>query len=233
MTSTVTADLSKAPGQVAAMFDTVAPRYDLLNTVLSAGQVRVWRRAVRRALHAGPGMRILDVACGTGTSTGDLADTGASVVGVDFSRGMLATGRQRRPDLSLTAADAMRLPFADETFDAVTISFGIRNIVDVPAALREMLRVTRREGMLLVAEFSQPTMPVLSQVYRGGVLTALPWVASRLASNSPSYRYLAETIAEWPGQEEFALLIRDAGWDDPAWRNLTGGIVALHRAYRP
>lgn len=226
------ASLDKAPVDVAGMFDTVARRYDVTNDVLSLGQVRRWRKVVRETLVAGPGRRILDVACGTATSTADLADAGASVIGADFSLGMLTVGHQRRPDLSLVAADALALPFDDDVFDAVTISYGLRNIADVSAALREFLRVTKPGGMLLVNEFSTPQIPGFRQLYSGYLMQALPAIARRLGSNGPSYGYLAESIRDWPDQNALALQIRDAGWTDPAWRNLSGGIVALHRAYK-
>jgi demethylmenaquinone methyltransferase/2-methoxy-6-polyprenyl-1,4-benzoquinol methylase len=151
------ADLDKQPHEVAAMFDDVAERYDLTNDVLSLGQTRLWRRAVAQAVDARPGQRVLDLAAGTGSSSLPFAAAGAQVVAADFSLGMLRVGKRAHPGLDLLAGDALRLPFADAAFDAVTISFGLRNVSDVDAALVEMARVTRPGGRLVVCEFSHPT----------------------------------------------------------------------------
>lgn len=210
------------------MFDTVAPRYDLLNSLLSLGADRHWRDQVFEAVQPRPGMRILDLAAGTGTSSAPFAAAGATVVPADISIGMLAEGRRRHPELSFTAADALQLPFADGVFDAVTISYGLRNIDDTEAALREMRRVTRPGGQLVVNEFSTPTSPAFRKVYRAYLHSALP-VLSRVASNTPAYAYLVESILGWPDQEHLAQLMERAGWQQVAWKNLTGGIVALHR----
>jgi demethylmenaquinone methyltransferase/2-methoxy-6-polyprenyl-1,4-benzoquinol methylase len=224
------AHLDKRPDEVAAMFDTVADRYDLTNDVLSLGQDRLWRRAVVRALDARPGERVLDLAAGTGTSSEPFADAGVHVAPTDFSLGMLRVGKRRRPDLPFTAGDATRLPFADGVFDAVTMSFGLRNVVDVDAALRELRRVTRPGGRLLVCEFSHPVWAPFRTVYVNYLMRALPAVARRVSSNPDSYVYLAESIRAWPDQAGLARRLQDAGWQDVAWRDLTGGIVALHRA---
>ncbi|MGA1147332.1 MAG: class I SAM-dependent methyltransferase, partial [Candidatus Nanopelagicales bacterium] len=151
------AGLDKSPQDVAAMFDDVAPRYDRTNDLLALGQTRRWRRQVTRAVGALPGDRVLDLAAGTGTSSEPIARGGAFVVACDFSLGMLGEGRRRNPRLSFVAGDGLALPFADESFDAVTISFGLRNIQDRDAGLRELLRVTRPGGRLVVCEFSHPT----------------------------------------------------------------------------
>ena len=227
------ASLEKEPHEVAAMFDGVAEKYDRTNTVLALGQDRMWRRRTREALNLQPGERVLDLAAGTGVSTEELARSGAYAVGADFSVGMLRVGRRIRPSVPLVAADALALPFADASFDAVTISFGLRNIVDPVAALREMARVVRPGGRLLVCEFSHPVLPPFRAVYLGVVLRALPMVAKRVASNPDAYVYLAESIPAWPDQEGLARLIQQAGWSKVAWRNLTGGVVAMHRALRP
>ncbi len=150
------ANLDKQPGEVAAMFDGVAARYDLTNDVLSLGQDRLWRRAVARAVDARPGQTVLDLAAGTGTSSEPFHDAGVRVVAADFSLGMLRVGHGRRADLPFAAADATRLPFQDDAFDAVTMSFGLRNVVDIDAALGELHRVTRPGGRLVVCEFSPP-----------------------------------------------------------------------------
>ncbi|TXH41064.1 MAG: demethylmenaquinone methyltransferase [Actinobacteria bacterium] len=227
------ATLEKDPDDVAAMFDGVAARYDLTNDVLSAGQTRAWRRAVVAAVAPQPGEVVLDLAAGTGTSTLPLAQAGAFAVPCDFSLGMLAVGRQRLPQLPFTAGDALALPFAADTFDAVTISFGLRNVNQTEASLRELLRVTRPGGRLVVCEFSAPTRPALRTAYTEYLMRALPAVARRMSSNPAAYVYLAESIRAWPDQPGLAELIAAAGWQSVAWRNLTGGIVALHRATKP
>ncbi|MGO0575344.1 demethylmenaquinone methyltransferase [Ornithinimicrobium panacihumi] len=227
------ATLAKKPREVAEMFDGVARRYDLTNTVLTGGIDHLWRRAVVRAVDARPGERILDIAAGTGTSSEPFADAGVDVVPADFSLGMMREGNRRRPDLPFTAADATRLPFADGSFDVVTMSFGLRNVQDFPAALREFRRVARPGGRLVICEFSQPVVPVMSTVYSRGVLKVLPAVARRTSSNPDAYVYLAESIEAWPAQEELARSIREAGWEQVRWRNLTGGIAAIHHATAP
>jgi demethylmenaquinone methyltransferase / 2-methoxy-6-polyprenyl-1,4-benzoquinol methylase len=224
------ASLDKQPRDVAAMFDAVARRYDLTNTVLSAGQDRRWRRATRQALQLTPGETVLDVAAGTGVSTEEVARDGARAVGCDFSLGMLRAGR-RRP-VPLVAGDALRLPFADASVDAVTISFGLRNVADVDLALSEMARVTRPGGRLLVCEFSQPAWTPFRIVYIEYLMRLLPRVARTVSSDPAAYVYLAESIRAWPDQEELAGRIARTGWERVSWRNLTGGVVALHRGYR-
>ncbi|WP_435202417.1 demethylmenaquinone methyltransferase [Janibacter sp. GS2] len=227
------ATLQKDPKDVAAMFDDVAAKYDLTNDVLSLGQDRLWRRAVHRAVGAGPGMRILDIAAGTATSSEPFVAAGAEVVPADFSLGMLREGRRRRPSWPLTAADATKLPFADASFDVVTMSFGLRNVSDYPAALAEFVRVTKPGGRLVICEFSQPVVPVFRTVYSNYLMAALPTIARRVSSNPDSYVYLAESIQAWPDQAELAQDIGDAGWSEVEWRNLTGGVVAVHRAVKP
>ncbi|MEW1954620.1 demethylmenaquinone methyltransferase [Terrabacter sp. NPDC080008] len=222
------AQLDKKPVDVASMFDTVAEKYDVTNDVLSLGQDRLWRRAVVKAVDAQPGERILDIAAGTGTSSEPWADQEIEVVPADFSLGMLRVGHRRRPDMAFTAADAMSLPFADESFDVVTMSFGLRNVADPATALREFLRVTKPRGRLLVCEFSQPVNPVFRTVYTNYLMRALPPVARRTSSNPESYVYLAESIRAWPPQGELAGIVEAAGWQQVGWTNLTGGIVALH-----
>ncbi len=212
------------------MFDGVARRYDLTNTVLSLGLDRFWRRATRSALAIGPGERVLDLAAGTAVSTMELARSGAWCVGAVFSVGMLAAGAARR--VPKVAADATVLPFADGVFDAVTISFGLRNVIDHEAALQEMSRVTRPGGRLVVCEFSTPTSRAFATVYKEYLMRALPPVAQAVSSNPDAYVYLAESIRAWPDQAVLAGQIARAGWSAVRWRNLTGGIVALHAATR-
>jgi len=233
------ADLDKRPGDVAAMFDALAGRYDLMNDLLSAGQVRLWRRVVARAVAARAGERILDLAAGTGTSTMTFAASGADCVACDFSIGMLRAGSTRvrahpdGPQPAFVGGDALRLPFGDELFDAVTISFGLRNVVDTQQALTEMLRVTRPGGRLVICEFSQLSVRPLRILYERYLARALPAVARRVSRNPAAYDYLAESIVHWPAQAELARMLGTAGWSAAEWRNLTLGIVAVHVARRP
>jgi demethylmenaquinone methyltransferase / 2-methoxy-6-polyprenyl-1,4-benzoquinol methylase len=228
------ATLEKRPRDVAAMFDAVARRYDATNTVMSLGLDHYWRRRTRQALELRPGDRVLDLAAGTGVSTVELAVSGAYAVGCDFSLGMLRTGQARRDrrHVPVVAGDALRLPFRDGAFDAVTIAFGLRNVVDTGQALREMARVVRPGGRLVVCEFSRPTVAAFRRLYLNYLMRVLPALARRVSSNPDAYAYLAESIRSWPGQLQLARQIADAGWVDVHWRNLTGGIVALHRADR-
>jgi demethylmenaquinone methyltransferase/2-methoxy-6-polyprenyl-1,4-benzoquinol methylase len=225
------ATLDKDPHEVASMFDAVARRYDITNTVLSLGQDRFWRRATRSALRIGPGDQVLDLAAGTAVSTVELETSGAWCVAADFSVGMLAAGSGR--NVPKVAADGTKLPFSDGVFDGVTISFGLRNIVDHAAALREMARVTRPGGRLVVCEFSTPTNRLFAKVYKEYLMQALPRMAQAVSSNPDAYVYLAESIRAWPDQPDLARDIADAGWSAVRWRNLSGGIVALHAATKP
>lgn len=213
------------------MFDGVAARYDLLNSLLSFGQDRSWRRETIAAVDARPGERILDLAAGTGTSSLPFQEAGAHVFPTDLSMGMLTVGKRQQPGLAFVRGDALALPYADCVFDAVTISYGLRNVEDTAAALRELLRVTKPGGRLVIAEFSTPVSPALRAAYAKGVLHLLP-LAARISSNPVAYGYLAESILAWPAQERLADLIADCGWQDVEWKNLTGGIVALHRAWK-
>lgn len=212
------------------MFDGVARRYDLTNTVLSFGQDRRWRRLTREALILQPGERVLDLAAGTAVSAVELARSGATVVACDFSLGMLGAGRGR--GVPLVAGDALALPFPDAVFDAVTIAFGLRNVADPAQALRELARVTRSGGRLVVCEFSRPTWPPFRTAYLEYLMRALPAVARAVSSNPDAYVYLAESIRAWPDQAALAAWLAEAGWLSVQWRDLTGGIVALHRATR-
>lgn len=228
------ASLDKRPADVAKMFDDVAARYDLTNAVLSAGLDRTWRAAVRRALDITPGDKVLDLAAGTATSSVALADAGARVIGCDFSLGMLRVGKRSVGNrVALVAGDALRLPFADDAFDAVTMSFGLRNVADPALALRELLRVTKPGGRLVVCEFSSPTWAPVRTVYLEYLMRLLPKVATAVSSDPSAYVYLAESIRAWPDQRALAAMLAEAGWELPAWRDLTGGIVALHRGTKP
>jgi demethylmenaquinone methyltransferase / 2-methoxy-6-polyprenyl-1,4-benzoquinol methylase len=225
------ADLDKDPHDVAAMFDGVARRYDLTNTVLTAGQDRRWRRLAREALALQPGERVLDLAAGTAVSTVELRRSGAWCVAADFSLGMLRAGAQR--PVPKVAADALHLPFRDGVFDAVTISFGLRNFADTDVALAELARVTRPGGRLVVCEFGRPTFAPFRMAYYVGLEHVLPAIARRVSSNPEAYMYLGESIRDWPAQPDLARRIAKSGWTDVAWRNLAVGVVALHRATRP
>ena len=225
------ATLAKDPAEVVAMFDAVAPRYDVTNAVLSFGLDRTWRAATRDALQLQPGERVLDVAAGTATSSAALAGSRATVVGCDFSLGMLRIGAAAAyGGVELVAGDALRLPFADDAFDAVTTSFGLRNTADPDLALRELLRVTRPGGRLVVCEFSRPTWRPFRAGYVDYLMRLLPRVVRRVSSDPEAYAYLAESIRAWPAQAALAERITAAGWRGTRWRDLTGGIVALHRA---
>ncbi|MCK2214661.1 demethylmenaquinone methyltransferase [Actinomadura sp. ATCC 31491] len=233
------AQLDKQPGEVAAMFDRTARRYDLVNDVISLGQVRLWRKAVAAAVDAGPGEVVLDLGAGTGTSTDSFTTLGARAIACDFSLGMLSTGVRRHGGNALSgegvpfvAGDALRLPFADDAFDAVTISVALRNVHDTEQALREMRRVTRPGGRLVIMEFSHVTVGAFDRVYREYLMRLLPRVARVLGSNDDSYEYLAESIRDWPDQRTLAAAIQRAGWERVAWRNLSMGIVAVHRAFK-
>lgn len=229
MTDSRRATLEKRRADVAAMFDHVAARYDLVNDLLSLGQDRAWRRKTVAAVDPRPGQRVLDLAAGTGTSSEPFDRAGATVVPTDLSLGMLQVGKQRRPALGFVAGDALSLPFADHAFDAVTISFGLRNVEDTAGALRELRRVTRPGGRLVVCEFSTPTWRPFRAVYGDYLMAALPRIATAVSSNPAAYVYLAESIQAWPDQAALARLLQDAGWRDVEWRDLTGGVVALHR----
>ena len=226
------ANMDKNPAEVAAMFDGVAKRYDLVNDLLSLGQTKAWRRATTAIIAPKPGMKILDMAAGTGSSSEPLAAAGADVIPADFSEGMLGAGRKARPHLPFTKADALNLPFNDGEFDVFTISFGLRNTNDTDKALKEALRVVKPGGRLVVAEFSSPTWLPFRTIYSNYLMRALPWIASKTSSNPDAYIYLAESIRAWPNQVALAAKIEAAGWRRVTWKNLTGGVVAVHIAHK-
>ncbi len=215
------------------MFDGVAKRYDRTNAVLSGGNAVLWRRATVRAVAPQAGERILDVAAGTGTSSAALQRNGARVVALDFSAGMVAEGRRRHKKIEFVEADAQKLPFGDNEFDAVTISFGLRNVADPKVALGEMYRVLKPGGRVVICEFSRPPIAIFRAAYNTYLSKIMPLVADRTSSNPEAYTYLAESIAAWPDQGELSQWIRAAGFTRVAYRNLTGGIVALHRGRKP
>ncbi len=226
------ANLDKDPDEVAAMFDGVAKRYDLVNDLLSLGRTKAWRRAATAIIAPKPGMKILDLAAGTGSSSEPLAAAGAEVIPADFSEGMLAAGRKARPHLPFTKADALNLPFEPNTFDVVTISFGLRNTADIDKALAQMLKVTKPGGQLVVVEFSHPVWRPFRTIYTNYLMRLLPFIARITSSNPDAYVYLAQSIRAWPDQAALASRIEAAGWSNVGWTNLTGGVVAVHRAVK-
>lgn len=227
---------TKLATDVSTMFDEVSPRYDLINDVLSAGNSRLWRIAMTRALQPRKGMRVLDLAAGTGTSSAAIAQHGAHVTAADFSEGMLAVGRERQAGndlIDFVWADATELPFEDNSFDAATISFGLRNVNRPKQAIAEMRRVVKPGGRIVICEFSRPT-EALRGPYAAYSRHVLPRIAGALnKSAEEAYRYLNESIEKWPAQAELASWLREAGLERVAYRNLTFGIVALHRGFVP
>ena len=215
------------------MFDEVAPTYDKTNDLLSFGQSRLWRGIVAKAVDPKSGQSVLDMAAGTGSSTAAFSRPGVRLVAGDFSEGMLAEGRKRHPEIEFVFADATKLPFKAKEFDATTISFGLRNVVDVEAALSEMFRVTKSGGRIVICEFSKVTNPVLRPFYNFYLRKVLPTFSS-LASKTPeAYAYLSESIDAWPDQRTLAAKIEKAGYEKVTFRNLSFGIVAIHVGFKP
>jgi demethylmenaquinone methyltransferase/2-methoxy-6-polyprenyl-1,4-benzoquinol methylase len=230
------ADLSKKPGQVSAMFDEVSSAYDRTNTFLSVGNDQLWRVATTRAVAPVAGERILDLAAGTGTSSAALAASGAHVVAADFSEGMLEVGRRRHagnPRIEFVHADATDLPFDDDAFDAVTISFGLRNVVEPKKGLDELLRVLKPGGRIVICEFSTPPVPLVRRGYDLYMRTVAPALTKLVSSNASAYEYLNESIQAWPDQATLSSWLREAGFASVEHRDLTAGIVALHRGVKP
>jgi demethylmenaquinone methyltransferase / 2-methoxy-6-polyprenyl-1,4-benzoquinol methylase len=220
--------------RVAGVFDSVAGRYDLMNDVMSVGLHRVWKAFAVRHANVRPGMKVLDIAGGTG----DLAKAFAQRAGAsgevwltDINGSMLAEGRNRMLDAGLTLplaqCDAEKLPFPSAHFDLVSVAFGLRNMTHKDAALAEMARVLRPGGRLLVLEFSRIWQP-LGPLYDAYSFNVLPWLGKKLAGDSESYRYLAESIRMHPPQDELAQMMERAGFDQVQWFNLTAGVCALH-----
>lgn len=227
------ADLGKDPDEVSAMFDDVAPRYDLTNALLSLGSSSLWRIATVRALGITAGDRVLDIAAGTGTSSAAIARAGARVTALDFSPGMVAVGRERHPDIEFVEGDAQQLPFDDASFEAVTISFGLRNVNDPHRALAEMRRVLVPGGRVVVCEFTTPPNARVRGAYSMYLNKVMPSVAKLASSNPAAYTYLMQSIEDWPTQGVLSGWMRDAGFVDVGYRNLTAGVVALHRGRAP
>ena len=228
----VRANLNKDPDDVSKMFDDVAHRYDFLNDLLSLGRTKAWRKVVTAIIAPKPGLRILDIAAGTGSSSAPLVAKGADLIALDFSEGMLAAGRKRHKKIKFQQGDALKLAFAENYFDVTTISFGLRNTSDTTAALKEALRVTKQNGRIVICEFSHPTNKILRLIYLKYLMRALPVMAKRISKNPAAYIYLAESIQAWPNQSALAQVMRQAGWESVSWQDLTFGIVAVHIGYK-
>jgi demethylmenaquinone methyltransferase/2-methoxy-6-polyprenyl-1,4-benzoquinol methylase len=228
----VRANLNKDPDDVSKMFDDVANRYDFLNDLLSLGRTKAWRRAVTSIIAPKPGMKILDIAAGTGSSSRPLVDKGAVVTALDFSQGMIEQGRKQNKNINFVQGDALKLPFEDNSFEVTTISFGLRNTSNTEIALKEALRVTKDGGRIVVAEFSHPVNPIFKKIYLNYLMKALPVIVKKISKNPDAYIYLAESIRAWPDQAELASKMRDSGFKSVAWQDLTFGIVAVHIGYK-
>ena len=228
----VRANLNKDPDDVSKMFDDVANRYDFLNALLSLGRTKAWRRAVTSIIAPKPGMKILDIAAGTGSSSRPLVDKGAEVTALDFSQGMIEQGRKQNKNIKFVQGDALKLPFEDNSFEVTTISFGLRNTSSTEIALKEALRVTKDGGRIVVAEFSHPVNPIFKKIYLNYLMKALPVIVKKISKNPDAYVYLADSIRAWPDQAELASIMRDSGFKSVAWQDLTFGIVAVHIGYK-
>ncbi len=179
-----------------------------------------------------PGLKILDIAAGTGSSTRPLVDAGADVIALDFSTGMIEIGRKRHKDIKFVQGDALNLPFEENFFDVTTISFGLRNTSNIDSALKDSLRVTKSGGKIVIAEFSHPSNSIFRFIYLNYLMRAIPIISKKISKNPDAYVYLAESIRAWPNQEGLASKIRDAGWKSVAWQDLTFGIVAVHIGFK-
>ena len=226
------ANLNKDPDDVSKMFDGVANRYDFLNDLLSLGRTKAWRKVVTSIIGPKPGLKILDIAAGTGSSTRPLVDADADVTALDFSAGMIEIGRKRHKDIKFVQGDALNLPFEENVFDVTTISFGLRNTSNIDSALRDSLRVTKSGGKIVIAEFSHPSNSIFRFIYLNYLMKAIPIISKKISKNPDAYVYLAESIRAWPNQEGLASKMRDAGWKSVAWQDLTFGIVAVHIGFK-
>lgn len=220
----------KDPKVISAMFDQVSGGYDRTNSLISLGLLSGWRKQVMAALDVPKREWVLDFAAGTGASTLPLLARGWYAVAADFSLGMLEEGRRARPGVPFIAGDGEALPFRDEVFAGVTVSFGIRNCQNTKAVLTELLRVTRADGRLVICEFSHPPNSIWRSIYQTSLSSWLPKLASLNGADQNAYRYLVDSIKDWYDQPSFAQVIREAGWRSVEWRNLSGGALAIHRA---
>ncbi|MDD3443827.1 MAG: bifunctional demethylmenaquinone methyltransferase/2-methoxy-6-polyprenyl-1,4-benzoquinol methylase UbiE [Zavarzinia sp.] len=226
--------------RVRSVFDAVAKRYDVMNDLMSGGVHRIWKTAMIDWLSPGPGTHLLDVAGGTGDIAFrflDKAGAGAHVTVADINAEMIMVGRDRaldqgRLDLDWTVGDAERLPFKDRSFDYVTIAFGIRNVTRIKHALADMRRVLKPGGRFMCLEFSKVVLPGIDKVYDEYSFRMIPRIGQMVAGNADAYRYLVESIRRFPDQETFASWLREAGFEQVKYRNLTGGVAAIHTGWR-
>jgi len=223
------------------MFASIAGRYDLLNHLLSGNIDKRWRRLVANALApalANPESQILDVACGTGDLALTLKGSGAArIVGIDFCRPMLEIAARKanttQSSLPFVEGDALSLPFADCSFEAATIAFGLRNLADVGAGIKELLRILKPGGSVVVLEFSKPVVPVISSLFKFYFTKVLPRFGGWLSGSRSAYQYLPDSVLKFPDQRELAATMLRLGFDRVQYENLTGGIAALHMGMRP
>ena len=237
-------DPHEKPGLVRGVFDRVASRYDLMNDVMSAGVHRLWKDATAARLNPQPGETIIDCAGGTGDMARRFADLArrardrrggddARILVVDYNAEMIAAGRARglEPEIDWAVGDAQRLPLPDACANAYVISFGIRNVTDIPAALREARRVLKPGGRFLCLEFSRPPAPALARLYDAYSFKVIPFMGERIAGDRDSYQYLVESIRRFPDQKTFQGMIEAAGFRRAGYTNFTGGVAALHHGW--
>jgi demethylmenaquinone methyltransferase/2-methoxy-6-polyprenyl-1,4-benzoquinol methylase len=223
---------------VQALFDGIARRYDRINDVQCLGLHRLWKRRLLRGVAVRPGEDALDVCCGTGDVTFALARRGAAATGLDFSAPMLAVAAARRPRedpagrTRFVAGDALALPFADASFDLVTVSYGLRNLADLDAGLRELRRVVRPEGRLAALDFSKPAWPPLRAAYFLYLRAAVPLFGRVFAGNAAAYAYILESLRAFPDAATLAARMTAAGWHGVRAESVGGGVMALHTARR-
>jgi len=237
-----TVDAKEKAGRVAGVFHSVADNYDLMNDLMSAGIHRLWKHMTIEMSGVRKGHKVLDIAGGTGdlaAKFSKIVGSEGSVVLADINESMLKVGRDRLIDRGITEnvtfsqADAQYLPFPDDTFDVITIAFGLRNVTDKDMALRSMLRVLKPGGKLLILEFSKPTSSLLSKIYDTYSFNVLPRLGKVFANDSDSYKYLAESIRMHPDQSTLLQMLDSAGFENTDFHNMTGGVVALHRGIKP
>ena len=237
-----TVDAEEKAGRVAGVFHSVANNYDLMNDLMSAGIHRLWKHMTIEMSGVRKGHKVLDIAGGTGdlaAKFSKIVGSEGSVVLADINESMLKVGRDRLIDRGITEnvtfsqADAQYLPFPDDTFDVITIAFGLRNVTDKDMALRSMLRVLKPGGKLLILEFSKPTSSLLSKIYDTYSFNVLPRLGKVFANDSDSYKYLAESIRMHPDQSTLLQMLNSAGFENTDFHNMTGGVVALHRGIKP